>query len=343
MKRLLIPLVLLSALLALGAGAWLASSTLPMSTAPSTRLTTLPPEPIVDSDLYLAVAETSDFTPPIGGLSNPQPKTAGERRLMTATSTDGLHFTSTGKILTDQGNVPDLVTEPDGTLRVYYIGQTIDPKEQESTVMAESKDDGKTWEFHTLTFTNLPQPRDPSDPDVVILDDGTYRMYYTSQISKDKIGIMYADSPDGIAFTYGGLSLEGAESVIDSTTMLVDNVWHMLVLKMNMPGQLRATSTDGKSFTFVDQDVISIPDESYFLSNPLPGSSPLRMFGFSFPQKNIRTFTTTDMSTWTTDDVALNADAATTLGSMYLQDNSVAQLNDGTYLMVYVSGLPAEE
>lgn len=343
MKKLLIPLVLLSALLALGAGAWLASSTLPMSTAPSTQLTTLPPEPVVDTGLYLAVADTSDFTPPIGRPSNPPPASAGERRLMTATSTDGLHFTPTGKILTDQGNVPDLITELDGTLRVYYIGQSIETGKEESTVMASSKDHGLTWEFHTLNFVNLPQPRDPSDPDVVLLEDGTYRMYYTSHISKEKIGIVYADSPDGITFTYGGQSLEGPENVVDSTTILANGTWHMFVLRENAPGQLHATSTDGKSFVFVDQDIINIPDESYFLSNPLPGSSPLRMFGFSLPKKNIRTFTTADMNTWAADDVALNADATTTLDTMYLQDNSVALQEDGTYFMVYVSGLPKEE
>lgn len=343
MKRLLIPLVLLSALLALGAGAWLASSTMPASTAPSTQLTTLPPEPAVDTSMYLAVADTSDFTPPIGRPSNPPPASAGERRLMTATSTDGLHFTPTGKILTDQGNVPDLIAELDGTLRVYYIGQSIETGKQESTVMASSKDHGLTWEFHTLTFVNIPQPRDPSDPDVVLLEDGTYRMYYTSHISTEKIGILYADSPDGITFTYGGQSLEGVGSVIDSTTMLVDGVWHMFVLQPKEIGQLHATSTDGKSFAFVDQDVISIPDTSYFLSNPLPGSSPLRMFGFSFPQKNIRTFTTMDMNTWVADDVALNADATTTLDTMCLQDNSVAQQEDGTYFMVYVSEISEQE
>ena len=339
MKRLLIPLVLLSALLALGAGAWLASSTLP----PSTQITTVPPELIVNTNPYLAVAETSDFTPPIGRPTNPPPASAGERRLMTATSTDGLHFTPTGKILTDQGNVPDLITEPDGTLRVYYIGQSIEAEKEESTVMALSKDRGATWEFHTLVFNSFPQPRDPSDPDVVLLADGSYRMYYTTSLSSTKRGIAYASSPDGITFTYQGESLEGANNVIDSTTVLVNGVWHMLVLQEEVEGQLHATSTDGKSFTLVDQTIVQIPAKTYILSNPLPGSDPLRIFGFSGPQKNIRTFTTTDMNTWTVGDVALEADAATTLDTMYLQDLSVASLADGTYFMVYVAGLPIEE
>ena len=107
-----------------------------MPTAPSTRLTTLPPEPIADTGLYLVVANTSDFTPPIGRATESSSSPTDERRLMTATSTDGLHFTPTGKILTDQANVPDLITELDGTLRVYYIGQSIETGKEESTVMA---------------------------------------------------------------------------------------------------------------------------------------------------------------------------------------------------------------
>lgn len=345
MKKLLIPFVVLSALLALGAGAWLAASTTPKATThtaaqtPSTTASTTTSNP----DAYLAVASTSDFTPPIGRAQNPPPASAGERRLMTATSTDGLHFTPTGKILTDQGNVPDLVIDADGALRVYYIGQHIEPGKEESTVMARSTDNGATWEFHTLTFKNLPQPRDPSDPDVVVLPDGTYRMYYTSSISAEKFGIVYADSTDGITFTYGGQSLEGIKNAVDSTTLLVNGVWHMFVLQEEVDGQLHATSTDGKTFTLVDTNTVQLPIKTYIISNPLPGATPVRMFGFSGPEKNIRTFITTDMNTWTMGDIALEADAATTLDTMYLQDLSVAQQTDGTYIMVYVAGLPEEK
>lgn len=282
----------------------------------------------------------SDFTPPVGRPTNPPPASAGERRLFLAQSEDGIHFTSKGKILTDQGNVPDLVISEDGTIRVYYIGQSIQAGKEENTVVAISKDEGETWTFHLLTFKDFPQPRDPSDPDVVLLDDGTYRMYYTTSLSASKLGIAYAESPDGITFTYAGEALESFGDVIDSTTFFFDGLWHMYVLQEKIPGQLHATSTDGKTFTLINKESLRLSLDGYIVSNPLIENQTVRMFAFNLQQKNIRSFTSTDMVTWATGDVALEGNEANTLGANYIQDSSVVQLSDGRYLMVYVSELP---
>lgn len=286
---------------------------------------------------YSIVNPDSDFLPPVGRLVNPPPASAGERRLLLAYSTDGIHFTASGEVLTDQGNVPDIIVEPDGTIRVYYIGQSINPNQEENTVVAISKDNGATWTFRNLTYKNWPQPRDPSDPDVVLLDDGTYRMYYTTSLTSDKLGIVYATSPDGITFTYQGESLRGPGDVVDSTTMHYDGLWHMYVLQEKEPGQLHATSTDGLTFTLTSTQPIKLPNERYVISNQLIEGDSWRMFGFNLQEKNIRSFTTTDGSAWTSGDIALEGDAVATLGSNYIQDSSVAKLSDGSYLMVYVS------
>lgn len=285
----------------------------------------------------------SDFTPPTGRPNNPPPASAGERRLLLAHSTDGVHFTSTGEILTDQGNVPDAVVEPDGTIRVYYIGQSIEVGKEENTVVAISEDNGETWIFKKLILKNWPQPRDPSDPDVVLLEDGTYRMYYTTSLNASTLGIVYADSPDGITFTHKGKSLEvPGESVIDSTTLFFNGLWHMYVLKEKAQGQLHATSSDGITFTLAKQPELRLPVGLYIFSNPLIEGKILRMFAFSLADKNIRSFTTTDMETWTANDVALEGDDVATDGTNYIQDSTVVKLNDGTYLMIYVSELPKE-
>lgn len=290
---------------------------------------------------YLTVLDTSDFTPPIGRPENPAPKSSGERRLLTATSTDGEHFTATGKILTDQGGVPDILVEEDGTIRVYYIGQTIEEGKEENTVVAISKDNGATWEFKKLTFKNFTQQRDPADPDVVLLDDGTYRMYYTASLdTKNKIGILYADSPDGITFTYKGESLRGTESIIDSTTLFFDGLWHMYVLQEKAIGQLYATSVDGLKFTFTSEPEVKLPMGGYVISNALIEGDEVRMFGFNLKSENIRTFTTSDMTNWTAGDIAIEGSATANLGSSYIQDLSVVQLQDGSYFMVYVSEMP---
>lgn len=293
---------------------------------------------VTDGIEYSVVNPDSDFLPPVGRPENPPPASAGERRLLLAHSTDGTHFTTSGEVLTDQGNVPDIVVESDGTIRVYYIGQGIDPKQEESTVVAISKDNGATWTFRNLIYKNWPQPRDPSDPDVVLLDDGTYRMYYTSSISSTKFGIVYATSPDGITFTYQGQALESSYgNAVDSTTFFYNGLWHMYVLQEEVDGQLHATSTDGLGFTLADQPHVKLPLDRYVISNPLIDDSGIHMFGFSVPDKNIRLFTSLDGETWTQGDIVLEGDDATTLGSNYIQDSSVAKISDGSYLMVYVS------
>lgn len=279
---------------------------------------------------------TSDFTPPTTKAANPPPASAGERRLLTATSTDGVHFTPTGTVFTEQGNVPDVVIADDGTLYVYYVAQGIEAG-KETTPVAISSNNGVTWTYHLLQLNGWPSNKAPSDPDVVILDDGTFRMYYTTNVEGKKLGIAYADSEDGIVFTYKGPALSAPFTVIDSSTMYFDGTWHMFVLDEKKPQQYHATSTDGKTFTLASTSPISPGKPGYIISNPTFENDTMRMFGFSLGEKNIRSFTTTDAATWTADDIALDATAASTLGSNYIQDMTVAELTDGTYLMVYVT------
>lgn len=280
--------------------------------------------------------QTSDFTPPTTKAENPPPESAGERRLLTATSTDGVHFTPTGTVFTEQGNVPDVVVTDDGTLYLYYIGQGIE-EGKETTPVAISVDNGATWTYHFITQNNWPTPRPPSDPDVVLLDDGTFRMYYTTDLGRGKLGIAYADSSDGIAFTYKDAALSVPFTVIDSSTMYMDGMWHMFVLDEKKPQQYHATSVDGKTFSLVSTSPVTLPKPGYIISNPTFEDDTMRMFGFSLRDSDIRSFTTTDAETWSADDIALDATDASTLGSGFIQDMTVASLADGTYLMVYVT------
>lgn len=166
-------------------------------------------------------------------------------------------------------------------------------------------------------------------------------MYYTSSIGKtDKLGILYADSPDGITFTYKGIALSGSENVIDSTTLYFNGLWHMYVLQEKGKSQLHATSADGEVFTFTE-DALVFPGGGYIASNALISEDSVRMFAFGVPSfADIRSFTSSDMETWAVGDIALEGDEAATLGSGYIQDSSVVELADGTFLLVYVSEIP---
>ena len=328
-------LFLLGALFTVGAGC---STTVPPAASSSTSRA----PSSVAATVSIEDFSVNDFSLPTSAATNPPRGSAGERQLFTATSTDGIHFTATGTRLTHQGNVPDAIVTSDGTVFLYYIGQGIETG-KETTAVAVSQDNGATWTYQFLTYKNWPSTRPPSDPDVVIRDDGTIRMYFTDNVPQKSqtLGISYADSTDGITFTYKGHALASAISVIDSTTMLVDGVWHMIVIDADpsKPSQYHATSLDGATFTLSASTPISLNRSGYFLSNPLIENSIWRMFGFSLmSEKNIRSFTSVDPSTWTASDVALDASPTATDGSGYLQDSTVAKLADGTYLMVYVSG-----
>jgi hypothetical protein len=300
----------------------------------------------------VGVDPASDFTPPRGRAADPPPDSAGERRMMLAFSDDGAHFTPSGQILSDRANVPDLLVDPDGTLRVYYIGHGIDepssdargPRAQplERTVLATSADLGVTWRFRRLTFADLPQPREPSDPDVVRLADGTYRMYYTTSLAGGHLGIAYATSPDGLTFTYGATALAGVGGldVVDSTTLWFGGTWHMWVGQERIPGQFHATSSDGLTFTAASPPELRLPLDRYYACDPVASDARVHLLAFNLQTHTLRTFASTDLAAWTAEDVALEGDDLATDGTRFLQDAVVAPLTDGRTLMVYVSGLP---
>ena len=54
---------------------------------------------------------TSDFLPPQGSVEGPGKFGPWTNRLMIAVSDDGLNFTRTNRVITDQGDVPDLVQD----------------------------------------------------------------------------------------------------------------------------------------------------------------------------------------------------------------------------------------
>ncbi|MFN4133147.1 MAG: hypothetical protein ACK4GQ_02120 [Candidatus Hadarchaeales archaeon] len=89
-------------------------------------------------------ALTSDFTPPKGAAAGPGEHGPWSMRPMSATSTDGLTFTRTNQVITDQGDVPDLVQDNKGWIYLYYVGWT-GGTEQSKTVVAISQDGGSSW------------------------------------------------------------------------------------------------------------------------------------------------------------------------------------------------------
>lgn len=291
-----------------------------------------------------APAPTTDATtyvPPTGADESSGVETPGRRRLMTATSADGVTFARTGEIVTDQANVPDMVMDADGTLYLYFSGWEVGDR-QNALGVAVSEDQGTTWTFHQVTIAGGPDMTHSGDPDVVLLEDGTFRLYSTFALPKTTTqAIFFSDSEDGIAFDYGGIAFQSSPAALDSNTYLVGDTWHMYTLVGETIDSYHATSDDGIAFERQSRDAFEIRGQKMVMSNVLPFEGGYRMYGFAPRAADIRSFWSTDGETWAAEDgVRLSLDASGGLESEYVKDPAVIRLEDGTYLMVYVTQIP---
>lgn len=127
-----------------------------------------------------------------------------------ATSTDGIKFTKTsgsgtsGAVIEPLNSssfvsVPEIVILPDGKLRLYFVGS--DGNRMESAL---SSDLGLSWTREGLIeISGMASDRTQVDPDVIILSNGSYRLYFTAPTSGRSLSnkrIYSATSTDGRTF-----------------------------------------------------------------------------------------------------------------------------------------------
>ncbi len=309
----------------------------PETTDTASSETSVSPE-----DLYTV----SDFTPPTGKADGPDDFNAWNSRLLFATSTDGLTWTRTDQLITDQANIPSVVLK-DGRIFVYFVTWVEELRNQ--IAVAISNDQGKSWIFKEVHITG--RQGNPTDPDVVLLDDGRFRLYYTSQIpGVSDIETFSAISDDGITFTLEeGTRISAAEdgaNVVNVKVMKVGDILHLYGLNEYGPdGLYHATSSDGVTFT--KQDTI---DENMILSSAVALDDGYRFYGFKHSgSKDVKysfeidSWTSEDGFTWVMDEGArLVFDGTSAMERMFVKDPAVTQLDDGTYMMFYISAIPDE-
>jgi hypothetical protein len=291
----------------------------------------------------------NDFTPPTEverGKANAGPF---EQRLLSARSSDGIHWTRDNTIISEQGNACDMLIRDDGSIYLYYVAGNV-LGESEVIAAAVSEDDGASWTFKKVTVSGVTGNHPPlGDPDIAMLEDGTYRLYFTSQLNDDKgPGIYYAEGTDGLNFDYQGLAFtynEDDHVSWDSSAFYVDGHWAMLTFDNFGSKMIHASSDDGgESYTFVKVEDVTHNGEPYFLSNPftLPDGS-VRFWAFQLGSgKSVISFVTEDGLTWEDEGIEYLTyeDGANELEGYYIKDPVVVQLEDGSYFMVYVTRAP---
>jgi hypothetical protein len=170
------------------------------------------------------------------------------------------------------------------------------------------------------------------DPDVILLADGRFRMFLTTQVA-GKIGIVCLESENGIDFSLQATAFSDPQlDLLDSTTYLAGGTWHMLAVEGMTMKQRHGTSRDGCTFEVGEERSFEVDGRPFIGSNPVPIEGGLRMYGFSLTPNQIRSLTSTDGVTW-----ALEPGIRVAPTGPQIKDPAVVRLVDGSWLMIYTT------
>ena len=162
------------------------------------------------------------------------------------------------------------------------------------------------------------------DPDIVLLPDGRYRLFYMYA------GVIYsATSNYGINFVKeNGVRFQGAagETWMDPDVIKMGSVWRMFVWKAAADASqvISTVSSDGLSFT-KESDLTTVGN----ISCTIPVANGYRMYYVEAGAGICSAFSSNGVS-WTGEGVRLS-DAA---------DPTVIRLSSGTYKMFYKTIIP---
>lgn len=260
----------------------------------------------------------SDITP--GSGPGTPPGGAGDgpwnHRVMSATSSDGLTWASDDRIIADQASVPEAIMDNDGNIRVYYVDWY-----NGHCISVALSHDGINWIYRKVTIggevpSSITGPS-PVDPDIVLLPDGQYRLYY---ILLGSGGIYSAVSDYGLNFVKedGVRFQEGGDVWMDPDVVRMDDVWRMFTWKAEgeTSQAISTVSSDGLSFT--KEGVTTVGN----ISCTIPVEGGYRMY---YVSGGIRSAFSSDGVNWVEEGLRLD----------HAADPTVIRLSDGSYKMFY--------
>ncbi len=290
--------------------------------------------------------EQNDFTPPKGKGIGPGRFGPWNMRLMTAVSEDGLTFKRTHQVITDQGDVPDMVVDRNGRIYLYYLGWKVG-RSNNRTVLAISDDQGSSWTYKKVRLSGFKRMASPVDPDVQLLPNGTFRLYVTSD-PHDGSGprFYFAESKDGLHFTKEGVAFQLNRGVtLDPSTLRTGRSWTLFCGGggTRKPGaNWLATSSDGKSYTSKGEVSFRINGDDHAVANGIEVPGGYRLYLFSHGRTPlIRSVFSRDGVKWKPDaGIRLKIDRTSGKESHGVKDPAVVRLASGRYFMVYTTAIP---
>lgn len=175
-----------------------------------------------------------------------------------------------------------------------------DPASFDQVAASFSSDGGRTWTApKACTFTGLPTGyQRPFDPTVTVREDGSLRVYFTSNVNGSATGFYSATSTDGLAWTFEpGPRFTPARGTVDCAVARWNGQWH-LVSPIGAPseGAYHAVSDDGLAFTR-QADIPSVGGVNW-TGNLVGVNGALRFYGT--PGSGLWFASTSDGTTWST-------------------------------------------
>jgi len=271
----------------------------------------------------------------------PDSNGAWSGNLILASSEDGLTFTQ-GETLIQYGGVPNLLYTSQGQLiATYQYFSREDESLYDVIAYSVSEDEGETWtEPQILTFEGLPEATTGNkngemfvtkavDPTLVETSEGGLRLYFTYQSVDEayaRLASAYSQNGDiSSSFVYekGERPILEDGPMLDPSAVFFEEMWHHYSWDMDSTNNYHSVSKDGVNFEL--QDNIENLDMD-FLGQVVVAGDGLRFYGTG---KGISSAFSEDGYTWEMEEGKRLSTGA---------DPGVAQLADGSYIMLYTSG-----
>jgi hypothetical protein len=181
-------------------------------------------------------AETDPFADPTGPFY---------QDIYSATSNDGLQFTTGTDPIIKKASIIDAIKLKDGTILIYAVDGA--GRSKSGIMVAVSRDTGKTWAQGSVKITSKrTNAQTVTDPKIVLLPGENLMLFYiVSEGTKNTVYI--ATSPDGVNFDERR-SVFSLEGIRDPDIVNINNTWMMYLSQNNK--LILATSKDGLTFTY---------------------------------------------------------------------------------------------
>jgi hypothetical protein len=241
-------------------------------------------------------------------------------------SQDGQRF-DPGRVLVQSGGVPALLRDQWGRLVATFQWFPFDRREAfDRIAVMFSYDDGKTWgRPQPVEVADMPHgfPR-PCDPTLVQLDDGRYRLYFTSSGPPGHRPATYsAVSNDAIHYIFEPGRRFGVddETVLDCAVVRLGATWHYFApIQRATARGYHAISEDGLNFRRLDD--VTVPGDRQWLGCVLATEVGLRFFGSG--RDGAWSANSADGSKWQVEPITDRIGA----------DPGVARTDSGGYILI---------